>query len=185
MLFFVSLLLGLAAADAKTAVQPKVMQTNSYSDSIDVFIPRQAHLAEGEGEYLCTSMLLPDKPLRLVGVDVLADPQAVDEVTVIGETCNSAARSKQRRPMFQHSQHSQDMQRLPCMAQQQVSQVHACAPTCTGRKVVLLLLLLLLCAGCELALKLPKEGDQQPIRAWDCNAQPACRAIAGSPVHTL
>ncbi|WIA20351.1 hypothetical protein OEZ85_006182 [Tetradesmus obliquus] len=79
-------------------------------------------LKDGEGEYLCTAWLLPDKPLRLVGVDVLADPQAVDEVTVM---------------------------------------------------------------GCEIPSKLPKEGEQQPIRAWDCNAQPACRPISVSPIHTL
>jgi hypothetical protein len=50
--------------------------------------------------------------------------------------------------------------------------------------MLLLLLLLLLCAGCEFSTKLPKEGEQQPIRAWDCNAQPACRPIPGT-VHTL
>lgn len=92
MLLFVSLLLGLAAVDAKAAVQPSLMQASSSSSSIEVFIPKQAMLKDGEGEYLCTAWLLPDKPLRLVGVDVLADPQAVDEVTVMGE----AARQQQQ-----------------------------------------------------------------------------------------
>jgi hypothetical protein len=84
MLLLVSMLLGLAAADARAAVKSALMQADSYMDSIDMFVPRQVKLNDGEGEYLCTSMLLPERSLRLVGVDVLADPQAVDEVTVIG-----------------------------------------------------------------------------------------------------
>jgi hypothetical protein len=91
MLFFVSLLLGLAAADAKTAVQPRLMQANS--NSIEFFMPKHATLSKGTGETLCTSFQLPDTPLRLVGVDVLADPQAVDEVTVLGETQRHIASS--------------------------------------------------------------------------------------------
>jgi hypothetical protein len=84
MLLLVSMLLGLAAADARAAVKPALMQADSYMDSMDIFVPEQVNLNDGEGEYLCTSMLLPEKPLRLVGVDVLADPQAVDEVTIMG-----------------------------------------------------------------------------------------------------
>ncbi|KAF6253795.1 hypothetical protein COO60DRAFT_389579 [Scenedesmus sp. NREL 46B-D3] len=122
MLLLVFLLLGRAAADAKAAAQPRLMQTNSYSESIDIFIPELLNLKEGEGEYLCTGMLLPDKPLRLVGVDVLADSQAVDQVTVM---------------------------------------------------------------GCELPFILPRPGEPQPPRAWDCNAQLDCRPIAGSAAHTL
>jgi hypothetical protein len=84
LLGLVSVLLVLAAADAKAAMKPALMQADSYIDSINMFVPEQTKLNDGEGEYLCTSMLLPEKPLRLVGVDVLADPQAVDEVTLLG-----------------------------------------------------------------------------------------------------
>jgi hypothetical protein len=72
------LLLALLVGVVSAAVAPS---------TIDITVPESTKV-EGEDAYICITKPLPDKPLKLVGVEPLAEQKVVHHILLFGE-CDS------------------------------------------------------------------------------------------------
>jgi hypothetical protein len=58
--------------------------------TIDITVPESAKV-EGEDSYVCITKPLPDKPLKLVGVEPMAEQKVVHHILLFGKRLAQAA----------------------------------------------------------------------------------------------
>ena len=68
------------AAPQETLPPPKILDSNAIS--VDAIMP--PHPTDREDEYLCTAVELPDRPMKLIGVEPLADMATVHHMLLFG-----------------------------------------------------------------------------------------------------
>lgn len=55
------------------------------SDTLDLRVMLPPHATDEEDAYLCTAVKLPDRPLKLVGVEPTSDQRIVHHMLLFGE----------------------------------------------------------------------------------------------------
>lgn len=63
------------------------MSAAAAPSTIDITVPESTKV-EGEDAYICITQPLPDKPLKLVGVEPMAEQKVVHHILLFGE-CHS------------------------------------------------------------------------------------------------
>lgn len=63
------------------------MSAAAAPSTIDITVPESTKI-EGEDAYICITKPLPDKPLKLVGVEPMAEQKVVHHILLFGE-CHS------------------------------------------------------------------------------------------------
>lgn len=77
--------------------------------TIDITVPESAKV-EGEDSYICITKPLPDKPLKLVGVEPMAEQKVVHHILLFGKGLAEAAAVPCRQPLHQAALPQQQIQ---------------------------------------------------------------------------
>lgn len=159
------------------------------ASKIDITVPESVHV-EGEDSYICITKPLPDKPLKLVGVEPMAEQKVVHHILLFGEcvfrcwcaraccgvssrmlcVCSSVASTREALLAW-------TVRRTACKASahQPTPRLHSLTLSLTFPCVlcwhICLCLSLLYCTGCDEPYVKPKDGKEA---VWECKHQPTC-----------
>ena len=80
-----ALLIGVCTAEGPFGRDISASSRSLTSETIDIEAIMPPHPTTREDEYLCTSIELPDKPMKLTSVEPLADQSTVHHMLLFGE----------------------------------------------------------------------------------------------------
>lgn len=125
------------------------------NSSFEITIP-DGYKVKGLDAYVCTTLELPNKPAKLVGVEPLAKQEVVHHILLFGERAGAMATARRQQAAAAAAAAAQQPRtQLECMPQQCcVLSAASCVRT-----------------GCDVPYSKPKPGGQS---VWDCKSTPTC-----------